>query len=89
MNDHATGPLSLDAGVLDAAVELVMRHEWQPGHNFSATTAHANHVYDAYCAVCRGDVRRVLEVALSLGLAPCPHDDFGRHYAGCGCEVPV
>lgn len=49
---------------LDRMTSAVLRHEWQPGHNFSPTTAHLNHQYDASCAVCRGDVRAILTVAL-------------------------
>ena len=59
------GPLSLVDLDVDAVTEVVMHHEWMPGHNFSPTTAHIAHQYDASCAVCSGDVRRVLEVALA------------------------
>ncbi len=48
------------SGAIDAAVEAVSRHEWNPSAPWSS---HAGHNYNASCAVCRGDIPAMIAVA--------------------------
>lgn len=46
----------------------LLSHEWAPN---LPNTAHERHSYSADCAICDGDVRRILEVAMSARSAGC------------------
>lgn len=62
--EFAEADLAASKPDIDVMAEKVLAHEWRPGYNFSPETAHDKHQYDGACGVCRGDVRRILEVAL-------------------------
>lgn len=67
--DDADAIVALLAGLLDPGDlpkrmrEAVLSHEWNPS---LPNTAHERHSYSADCAICEGDVRRILEVAMSV-----------------------
>lgn len=46
--------------MLTAATDALLTHEWRD----SAASAHREHLSDGACAVCRGDLARLLPVAL-------------------------
>lgn len=46
---------------IEAAAAALLSHEWTPGDSYSA---HGRHVYESRCAVCLGDLARVVPVVL-------------------------
>lgn len=53
------------------AVQAVLDHPWADWPR----SAHADHTYDASCAVCRGDVAAILAMLPAAGLAIVRADD--------------
>lgn len=48
---------------LTAVRDALLAHEWEPGRRWSV---HATHSFSASCAICQGDVLRMLEIAAPL-----------------------
>ncbi len=53
---------------VEAGAEALRSHEWNNPPDFPSIgwlSAHGNHTYDAWCAICRGEVAEIVPVVLA------------------------
>ena len=50
----------------DRIAQTLATHVWEPGHDWSDTTAHTQHRYSGLCAICRGDTERIADAVMGV-----------------------